>query len=225
MAVDAAPGRHALLALVGALILMGVVASACSRSTFEYVSSSDRKAYFKVPADWGFFDKRDILVASGQSLSEESNRQLKWMIGFDASPDPSVENVLSLGDPPRYPVILARVQELNFQLRDQLSLSGIRNSMYPVDQLLQQNAAEILHYEDVVLDGGLHGNRVIFDVITGGVTGVAVGNSVIRVDQTGIVDPATQTLYLFTIRCESHCFRDNKAIIDQIANSWTVKER
>jgi len=216
------PLRLAVSTVVG----LGVLLSACGGGDgYTFVSSTDRKAYFKVPHDWTFFDKRDILVASGQSLSEETNRQLPWLIAYDAAPDPSLDHILSLGQAPEHPVVFARVQVLPFIQRDQLSLSSIRNSFYPVDQLVQSNAAELISLEDIVLPGGLHGSRVIYDVIPGGVTGVASGNSVIRVDQTGIVDASTNTFYFFVIRCESHCYRDNKVLIDQIANSWTVKER
>jgi hypothetical protein len=201
------------------------LAVACSNSGFLYVSSSDRRAYFKVPANWKFFDKRDILVASGQSLSGETNRQLPWLIAFDSDPKPSLDHVLSLGNAPGYPVVEARVQMLTPQLRDKLSLAGIRNAVYPIDQLLNVNAAEVLSYKDVVFPGGLHGNRITYDVIPNGATGISSGGSVIRVVQTGVVDASTNTMYIFLVRCESHCFQANKSLIDQIANSWTVKER
>jgi hypothetical protein len=202
-----------------------VLAGSCSNSGFLYVSSSDRRAYFKVPADWRFFDKRDILVGSGQSLSGETNRQLPWLIAFDSDPKPSLDHILSLGDAPGYPVVEARIQKLTLQLRDQLSLAGIRNAIYPVDQLLQENAAEVLTYKDVTFPGGLHGNRITYDVIPNGATGISSGGSVIRVEQMGVIDASTNTLYIFVVRCESHCFQANKALIEQIAESWTVKER
>ena len=46
-----------------------------------------------------------------------------------------------------------------------------------------------------------------------------------RHGQIAVVDPSSQKLYLFLLRCESHCYRDNRTIIDAIVNSWTVKER
>jgi hypothetical protein len=214
-------GKAVFALLLGLLVL----SVSCSNSGFLYVSSSDRNAYFKVPATWKYFDKRDILVASGQSLSAETNRQLPWLIAFDSDPEPSLDHVLSLGDAPKYPVVEARIQKLTFQVRDQLSLAGIRNAIYPVDQLVQVNAAEVLNYTDVTLPGGLHGNRITYDVIPNGVTGISSGGSVIRVEQMGVVDPSTNTLYVFVVRCESHCFQANKSLIDQIAESWTVKAR
>jgi hypothetical protein len=208
------------------VIALGFLLSACGgRDGFTYVSSTDRKAYFKVPAGWTFFDKRDILVASGQSLSAGTNEQLPWLIAYDAAPDPSLDHVLAKAVIPLDPVVFAQAQILNFQARDQLSLRGIRNYYYPVDQLRDMNVVDIIGEQDVVLPGGLHGSRVIYDIHAQGVTGIASGGAVMRVDQTGIVDASTSTLYFFVIRCESHCYRDNKTLIDQIAESWTVKER
>ncbi len=210
-----------ILGLVAAVLFL----SSCSAASgFQYVSSSDRRAYFKVPYNWTFYDKRDILVASGQSLSAISNQQIAWLIGFDSDPDPSLDHVLDITQPPLYPVIEARVEQLNFQSRDQVALGSLRNVVYPVDQLERSNQAEILSYEDVVTDDGYHGSTMVYDIILGGGSRVMLGNAVIRVNQTALLDPATQKLYLFTIRCESHCYQANKALIDQIAQSWTVKE-
>jgi hypothetical protein len=217
-------GAASLIALLAAV---GFLASACGGGDgFTYVSSTDRKAYFKVPAGWTFFDKRDILVASGQSLSEETDKSLPWLIGYDAAPDPAVDHVLNKVYFPEHPVVFARAEVLNFQARDSMSLRGIRNYHYPVDGLIDSNFAELISRdEDIVFPGGLHGSRYVYDIHAEGVTGVTSGGSVLRVDQTGILDARTNTLYFFVIRCESHCYRDNKALIDQIASSWTVKER
>lgn len=211
--------------LPAALVAVAVALSACSDSGFQFVSSSDRKAFFKVPSDWRFFDKREMLVASGQSLSAETNRQLGWLIGFDADPNPAIEHVIDIVRAPRYPVITARVQELNFSLRDNLSLKGLRGLVYDVDRLVQSNHAEMLVYEDLALEGGFHGSRMLYDIIPAGISNVGLGNEVIRVNQISVIDPKVQKVYVFTIRCESHCYQENRVLLDQIADSWTVKER
>jgi hypothetical protein len=209
-----------------AAVALSVLAAGCSRSGYEYVSSSNRNAYFKIPANWHFFDKRDLLVASGQSLSGATNQQFPWLIGYDSSPDPSVQHVIDLAQPTSYPVVMAQVEQLPNQVRDQFSISSLRNWVYPVDRLIQANAGEMVAYkDDLVTTGGLHGLRMTFDVTLGGNSSVVAGNKVIRATQTAYVDPKTNQLYLFIIRCESHCYRDNKTLIDQIANSWTVKEQ
>ena len=211
-----------LAALLGALVAIAV---GCASSDFVYVSSSDRNAYFKVPGNWKFFDKRQILVAGGQSLSGATDKQFSWLIGFDADPHPSVSHVVVIADAPKYPVIEARVQTLPSVVRDELSLGGLRNWVYPVDRLVQANAGEILSYKDLVLKGGLHGSEMTFDVVLSGISNPTAGGSVIRVTQIAVVDPSTNKLYLFMLRCESHCYRDNKVLLDSIVNSWAVKER
>src|SRR5919108_4750219 len=97
-----------LAALLGAFVALAV--GCASNSDFVYVSSSDRNAYFKVPSQWKFFDKRQILVASGQSLSGATDKQFSWLIGFDADPHPEVSHVVGIADATKYPVIEARVQ-------------------------------------------------------------------------------------------------------------------
>jgi hypothetical protein len=209
-----------------AAVTVSLLAGACSRSGYEYVSSSNRNAYFKIPANWHFYDKRDLLVASGQSLSGATTQQPPWLIGYDSSPDPSIQHVIDIADATSYPVVMAQVEQLPNQVRDQFSIASLRNWVYPVDRLIQANAGELVSYNDnLVVPGGLHGLRMTFDVSLGGNSSVVAGNKVIRATQTAYVDPKTNLLYLFIIRCESHCYRDNKALIDQIANSWTVKER
>ena len=210
-----------LATLLGAATLL----SACGNGGFAYVSSSDRKSYFKVPANWKFFDKRQILVANGQSLSPATDRQFPWLIGFDSDPKPAIDHVISAGQV--YPVVRAQVQDIagTFATRDQLSLEGLRNSLYPVDEWLQSNRAEILDYSDIVLPDGFHGIDMVYDLILGGVSGVGGVNAVVRVHQKTVVDPAMSRLYQFWLQCESHCYRDNKSLLDQIADSWTVKER
>ena len=140
-------------------------------------------------------------------------------IGFDADPHPSVSHVVGIADATKFPVVEARVQSLPSVVRDEFSLGGLRNWVYPVDRLVQANAGEILAYKDLVLKGGLHGSEMTFDVVLSGVSNPMAGGSVIRVTQIAVVDPSTNKLYLFMLRCESHCYRDNKSLLDTIVRS------
>lgn len=217
-------GRLTPWRLIAVVALTGLLLAACGASDFDFVGSPDRKAYFKVPLEWKEFSKRDLLAASGLDLSEVSQQTLPWLVAFDSAPRPSADHVLQLGDAPDHPVVLAQARVLDFASRDQTSLGTIRNELYPVDELIQNDSAEIRDYEELVLDEGYRGIRIEFDVALGGNAEISAGNQVIRVHQIGIVDPATETLYMFAIRCESHCFDENDKLIDQIVESWTVKE-
>lgn len=209
--------------LAGGLFLL----AACTGKGFVYVASSDSRAFFKVPNNWTSFNKRDILVATGQNPSELSNQQNAFLVAFDADPaEPSLAHVVDLTTAPGFPVVYARALALSGSARDQMSLGGIRNAVYPIDELFQSDQVEVLEYNpNVVVSGGLHGSRIVYDVIVRGTSAIGVQNPVIRVNQTGLVDPETSMFYLFYVRCEVHCYTANKTLIDQVAQSWTVKER
>ncbi len=211
--------------LIASIVASAIVLSACAGSGFTYVHTSDNLAFFKVPLGWTTYNKQQILVASGQSLSPATDQTYTFLMGYDSDPHPSIEHVLSLPDAPAYPVIVAQVRTLSPQDQDSMSLASIRNAIYPLDRLAQANAAALLGEKMLSLSGGLHGSQLLYQVSLQGTASVNTGNQVIEVNQIGLVDPAMTKLYLFTVRCEAHCYRDNQKLINQIVQSWTVKER
>jgi hypothetical protein len=208
--------------LIAVALVMAAVGSACSRSSFVYVASSDHRAFFKVPGNWHFYGKRDLLEAMGLSKSPEAARQNQFLVGFDSDPAPDAKHVVD--GLSAYPSVLAQVTGLSSLDRDQVSLFGLRNRNYELEKALQANQAEIISYHDLSLPGGFHGNRIVFDLILRPVSSIG-SNFVLRVDQTELLDEGTQRLYQFLVRCESRCFAANQDIINQIVDSWTVKER
>jgi hypothetical protein len=219
--------RRTLRRPVAAFVLLfslGPLLSACGGSEFSYVSSTDGKAFFKVPHDWHYFDKRELLLASGQSLSSETSDQLNWLIGYDASPVPSLEN-LARYNIPQHPVVYAQAQVMPFVVREGMSLRTLRNYFYPVDQYIQENRAKIIESEEIALPDGFHGSRTLVEIHPQGIASSTAGAAVLLANQVGLVDVRTEILYFFIIRCEAHCYRDNKSVIDQVVSSWTVRER
>jgi hypothetical protein len=205
--------RHAL----ASLSLLVLVAS-CSGSGYQYVKDSTSTAFFKLPTSWALFDEDQILSSDLVSLSPQSQQsvaQALWMVAFDANGTPSLTHVLSPGA--QQPAGFAQVRPLGSQERDTFSLSTIRNALFNVDGTSgASSGVEVISTSDVVLNGGFHGLRVEYNV--------PEGTDYLTVNQIGVVDPQTSTLYLFAIGCEAHCYLDNQDAIDQIANSWTVKE-
>jgi hypothetical protein len=201
------------------------VLSSCSSSGYAYLKSPDTHAFFKVPRAWHLYDKRQILIHTGQSLSPATEQAFPWLVAVDGNPRPSLDEVLDKAAALKFPAVVASVQRLSFDSKDQLSPQTLRNSVYPLDNLLRSGQAELLGYQDITLPGGYHGTRMQYNVILKGISGVENGNLVIHVDQTALVDPSLSNLYQFYLRCESHCYRDNKSTIDQIVASWTIKER
>jgi hypothetical protein len=201
-----------------ALLLLFLLA-ACT-SSYTYVKNSDVKTYFKVPNDWAIFEEDDIFRSQITGLSPQGEAAAKasiWMVAFDAAPRASLNHFFSGGSP--YPTGFAQVRQLGQEQRDSVSLASIRNSLFPLNQLQVQDptSVEFLQSEDLVLDGGIHGNRIIFNV--------RLGDTFYTANQTGLVNPQTSLLYLFVIGCEARCYLNHKRTIDEIVASWTVKER
>jgi hypothetical protein len=202
-----------------------VLLSSCAGSGYTYVQTKDGQAFFKVPVGWKGFSKEQILVASGQGLSPASDQAFSTLVGYDSDPRPSINHIIDLNTAPVYPVVEAQAITLPEQTRDQLSLAGLRNFIYPLDQLYQSGQAQVISHKDITLPGGFHGSQYEYALTPNGIVSANLGTHVIRANQITILDPATNKLYVFVVRCESHCYRDNGKLIQQIVDSWTVKER
>jgi len=196
--------------------------SACASSAYTYVTSASTHAYFRVPGDWTMYNKQQLLVASGLKNSPATEKGFPFLIGYDSAPTPSVRHVI--GGIATAPVVLAEVRTLSAVDRDQASLALLRNSVYQVDQLLQADEAEILSDRDITLSNGVHGSQLVFNVAIGGTFGVLEGNQILTVNQTGLLDPSTNRMYVFIVRCGSDAYSHNRTVIDQIVRSFTVKE-
>jgi len=209
-------GGHLLTAPIGVLALTLVLAS-CSGSGYAYVKDTNSSAFFKIPSRWALYDEKQILGESSLGLSPQSQQataQAEWMVAFDANGTPSLGDILSSSS--TAPTGFAFVRPLGPSERDTFSLATIRNALFDVDGTTSGTPAELLSSTDVVLPGGFHGLHVEYNV--------RQGSQFLTVNQVGVVDPQTSTLYMFAIGCEANCYLNNQKVIDQIASSWTVKE-
>lgn len=201
----------------GAVAAGALLLSACAGSDFQYVKNSSEGAYFKVPKDWTVYDKDDIVAASGNRLSPSQEDTLRFMVAFDADPDPSLEHDLQTAT---RPFGLARVRELAPDERQQFSLIALRNEIVPIDQILEEETGEIellQEPKDIATADGFAGTRLVYRVTT--------DDGSFTVDQTGLTDAQTRRVFFFIIGCESKCYDQHKRTITEIADSWTVKER
>ena len=211
------PSAFRALALL--LALAALAATSCSGSGYEYIKDANSTAFFKIPSSWSVFDENQILDNSAIVASPQAKQafaQATWMVAFDGDQPPSPDNLFIFGNAANKPTGFAQVRPLGQTERDTFSLSTIRNALFDVDGTQSGTPAEVLSTSDVVLPGGFHGLHIEFNV--------QQDQRFLTVNQIGVVDPATSTLYLFAIGCEAHCFLDNQSLIDQVAGSWTVKE-
>src|SRR6266508_7058229 len=161
--------RRLRLQLVGGALASVLLLAACT-SSYTYIKNSSVKTYFKVPNEWRVFEENEIFRSQISGLSPQGEAAAKasiWMVAFDASPEPSLDHFFSGSSP--YPQGFAQVRQLSEEQKDSISLGSIRNSVFPLNQLQSedQTSVELLQNTDMVLEGGIHGNRIVFNVRLG----------------------------------------------------------
>jgi hypothetical protein len=209
--------RGAGAAAVSLVAVAAVLLTSCAGSGFTYVKSSANKTYFKVPDAWRVYNKDQVLGVDKSATRPQPDPGLKYLAVFDGDPKPSLEHDLQTA---MAPFGVVKVRQLSPEERDTFSLASLRNEVIPIDDILQQNVGQIqlvTQPKSIVKSGGLHGSRLVYAVVT--------DSGSFTVDQTGLVDAATNMLYFFIVGCESQCFAQNRHTISEVADSWTIKER
>ena len=208
-----------LLCLTTGVTILAVP-SACSGSGFTYVENKETNTYFKIPDEWEVLDQNEVLGTLFRSPSPSTIGGIErtlWAVGFDADDEPSATHILqSTAD---HPAGYARVRALSEGEREGISLRALQDvGAVPITSLQQQSSTSVreVETEDIVLEGGTHGRRAVYDV--------RLGLGTLTYSQTALVDPATEKLYVFLIGCSASCYRTNQDMIEEVAASWTIKE-
>lgn len=207
--------RRALGVCAGVLVL---ALTGCTGSGFQYVSSSETNTVFKVPEDWTLFNEDDVFEFRPPDLSpqqEAANRASQWIMAFDGAEPPSLEHLFA--ESSEQPAGYAKVRVLSDEERDTYSLRSLRNEEFDIDRLVKEQRIELISDDDLALENGFAGSRVIFNVRQGG--------GFVTVNQTALVDSQTRVLYLFLIGCDADCYANNQEIISEVVSSWTIKEQ
>ncbi len=208
------PAALAAAVVVGGALLL----TSCAGTGFHYVKSSDYHTYFKVPDAWKLYDQNSLLAGGGSGLSQDEIAQAKatsWSTGFDASPRPELSHLSSASG--NYPIGIAKVQQISAQDADSVSLSTLRNLFFDIDGTQTgDTAADIVTYEPVNLSGGFHGAHLV--------ARLGSGDKAFTVNQIVVVDEATSKIYALVISCDNTCYQRNQSKIDQVMNSWTVRD-
>jgi len=198
------------------MLVVGAIATGCTGSGYQYVKASSDNAYYKIPDDWKLFDKQAVIASTGAQLSAEDEMGLRYLAIFDADPTPSLDHDLQTA---AHPFGVVRVRSLDIEERDTFSLAALRNEVIPIDEILDKELGSVEVVEGprtLTQKNGLRGTRIVYTV-------EGPENS-FTVDQTGLVDPATNMVYFFIVGCDADCYAANRRTITEIADSWTVKE-
>lgn len=209
-------GVAALVAVVGLLL------AACQPSGYTYVRNTRDGAYVKFPSDWHYFTDKDLLERQAKAagltpgLAEQLSLQ-QWAVAFDADPQPTLDHLFA--EPDDYPIGFMQVRRLGDDERDQFSIASLRNQFFRFDELTLSNPGrvELLSGEELTGPDGLRGLRMRFIISfpSGGM---------FTYDQTTYIDARTEKVYLLAIGCTVECFERHTAEIEQVAQSWTIRE-
>ena len=201
------------------VLLVAVIATGCAAPQFTYVSDSGANTYFKVPYGWHRIS--DVsLAAQFKSLGTGA-----WDIAYDAAPAPAAVHVFSPNA--KQPFAFALVAPLPAAASKSLSSDdGLRDVLLPVTSagrlaVAQGGTFPLTHFRllrDMLIKPGqgVHGVSDTFDyTYPGGITDTF--GKVVLTNTHG-----TQ-LYVLIVHCVSTCYSQNRAQLDTIMSSFTVR--
>jgi hypothetical protein len=205
------------------LLAVALVLSSCISSGYTYFSHTNPDhtvVYFKLPSNWVRYTfSSDVKAANGQlSPSQVSQIQgARWYMSFAGSrtAKPNLFSDLAA----KYPQGIAFVAQLSENARDSFSLAQMRSEILGEDPLAQANNSpfNVLSYNEFTLNGGIRGSKLVTDIADrGGLTDTYA--------QVVEVDPGTNYVFALAIACRASCWGPNQGTINQILNTWSVKE-
>jgi hypothetical protein len=215
------------LRLVVGLTVAGVALSACLSPGYSYESHRSPDGtilYFKVPSSWTFYNAKQVIEAQNGSLSQSQVNQVtsgQWIETMSGSPSPTVKSSTKFGE--RFPTAVVEGRQLDVSERQQLSLSTMRAELLGVDPLNTQNGLvtrsgfQLLSYNEFTGSGGVRGVKFVVNI-------VQKGQPVKTFGQVVAVDPQTNWIFALGIGCKIGCWGQHSGLIDQVLNSWTLKE-
>lgn len=205
------------------VLLVAAIATGCAAPQFTYVSDSGANAYFKVPFGWHKIS--DVSLAAqfktpGSVLGKAAGT---WDIAYDADRVPTAVHLFSPNA--TQPFAFAFVTPLSASASNAMSYNGLRDVLLPVTSASRTQAAQssfpLTHFkllrDSVVTPGqGVHGVVDIYDyTYPGGVTDTF--------GQVALTNSNSTQLYVLMVHCVAACYSQNRAQLDTIMSSFTVR--
>jgi hypothetical protein len=201
--------RTAAVVLLGALVL-----GACSPPERTYVEDAPTGTSFALPEGWQLADLQPDPTGTNPFEVDDGLMLFRAFAPPEGQPTdfPSAS----------HPTGLVRVKSLTASEQETASLRTLRNALYDIDGLRQEDpsAVEIVDEYTLAVEGGYHGERIIASLrmpLADGSPPVTI-----TLDQTALLDPFAQTQYIFAIACAAECYQANQATIDEIVRTWKV---
>jgi hypothetical protein len=212
-------------ALSLAALFLCASASACTANTYRYVDHAVGKTdmYFKVPASWHVLSQADFIEENNPGLSRSQISQFEqgsWIEAYDASPHPSVKDLLNFGATD--PFVIAIEHSLSPQQQDSYSISSLRTEILPSDPLSGQTGAGGPQYVDPTYSvltepGGFVGGQLKVDL-------VGQNGTYYTYEQKGLINRTTSQVFVIAAGCQAACFGRNQSAISAVLSSWNVRK-
>lgn len=218
--------QRVVACLVALVSLLGVVAACGGAPSYRYVANREHGTFFKVPASWSL---ENVTAADGQGRPEEIQSGLVsvWHTVFDESAASTATTAAEAAGLPVAVVGSAQIFAISSSYREQLSMSAIRAQAFGgIDPLFAPDdlaGAKVRIVSYVPLQGGdgLNGSRVVANV---DVAEDGQDPQWITRDVSMLFDTRKGRIFLLSMACESQCYLQNRADIEGIAGSWTVRQ-
>lgn len=213
------PNRFRAIALLSVVV---TALSGCGLPSTTYAASKSEGVYFKVPRSWYRISQSTLSDFEGKSTSQGAQDRLaavKWQEAYSPDPKVGADTVFSLAAS-QAPIAYVRVRNLYPEERDAISFNVLRDLIVPVTTLsvatgTQADGFVSLDDQEVVQKGGT-GVHLLFKYHP-----AKFQEQVI--DQIALTSADRGTIYLLIVRCSTACYEKNRAAIQAIASSFTVR--
>lgn len=199
-----------LSALAAGVLLL----TACSHSDVEYVSNRDAGVFLKLPESWGTFPALDgdVDPSAGEAPGT-------WRVLFDGSDSPSRSAVEA--PQPEAPVGYIEVSPTALvgdagSIGTNVALRSLLYTTDPLEAAKTDDRVEVVTYEEIELDNGYWGNRLTLRFAES-------EDNDQTVTQLAFLDRGFERIYLLRIFCTSTCYEEHRAQIDEVLDSWTLR--
>jgi hypothetical protein len=208
---------------LAALVLAGLAMAGCAAPDYRYANDAPGAApagtvYFKVPESWSGFTAAQISAAQKGWANDTTAKPLLdatvWQEAYDASGSPSLSHVLG-SVPPESPVVYASLRSLYQAETDSVTVASLKDVLMPVSSLGDQVS---VRSSAPVEQGAAKGLHLVLSF-------KASDNAPEEtVDETAYLSQGNDALYLLVVRCTSACYDRDRADIDTVTSSYTIKE-
>ena len=208
----------AAVALAGS-ISFGLVS--CGSPSQNYVSYKDDGVYLAVPKTWSEISPESLATQEAKSTATGASERaaaVKWQIAFSTDKSVTASDVFSIQNS-NNPIVFLRIRSLSAVERNLVSLNSLRDVIVPlsswIDGALKIPVFTLLEDGELTEKGasGIH-SRFIF--------GPAEGEPQ-TLDQSVLLSPDRNTLYVLVARCSKTCFEQNQEVLDKIVASFRVQ--